>query len=126
MLAVSGYLVTAAGVRFPGECAFGLKFTDIPAGLKAFEVLPTGGALQILAFIMVLEMGMRDMTGENDFIGDFRNGHIDFGWDKFSDEVKLRKRSIELNNGRAAMMGIWGLVTHELLGVSILPGGYLP
>jgi hypothetical protein len=31
-----------------------------------------------------------------------------------------------LNNGRAAMMGIWGLVVHEMMGVSILPGGYLP
>jgi hypothetical protein len=38
----------------------------------------------------------------------------------------MRKRSIELNNGRAAQMGILGLMTHEALGVSILPGGILP
>ena len=53
-------------------------------------------------------------------------GAIDFGWDKFSDEEKLRKRAIELNNGRAAQMGILGLMIHEINGVSVLPGNYLP
>ena len=63
---------------------------------------------------------------KSEFPGDYRNGFLDFGWDTFSDEVKLQKRTIELNNGRAAMMGIWGLMLHEQMGVSILPGGYLP
>ena len=46
----------------------------------------------------------------NEFVGDFRNGFIDFGWDTFDEETKLSKRAIELNNGRAAQMGILGLV----------------
>jgi Chlorophyll A-B binding protein len=121
MMAVAGYLTTAAGVRFPGDLAYGVPFTDIPSGLAAFPAMPVNGVIQILAFIMILEMGMRDMTGKNEFIGDWRNGHIDFGWDKLSPEVKLKKRAIELNNGRAAMMGIWALVTHEYIGVPILP-----
>ena len=33
-----------------------------------------------------------------------------------SDETKLKKRAVELNNGRAAMMGILGLMVHEQLG----------
>ena len=37
------------------------------------------------------------------------------GWDTFSDETKLRKRAIELNNGRAAQMGILALMVHEKL-----------
>lgn len=58
-----------------------------------------------------------------EFIGDFRNGTPDFGWDKLSEEEKVRKRTIELNNGRAAQMGILALMVHEGLGVSIWPGG---
>merc|ERR1719408_1194313 len=38
MLAMLGHLVTTAGVRLPGEVAFGLSFSDIPTGLKAFDV----------------------------------------------------------------------------------------
>ena len=53
------------------------------------------------------------VTGEAEFPGDFRNGFIDFGWDIFDDRVKGVKRGIELNNGRAAMMGILGLMVHE-------------
>ena len=43
-------------------------------------------------------------------------GALDFGWDKFDDATKLKKRAIELNNGRAAQMGILGLMVHEKLG----------
>jgi len=35
---------------------------------------------------------------------------------KLSDGVKMRKRSIELNNGRAAQMDTLGLMVHEKLG----------
>ena len=54
-----------------------------------------------------------------EFQGDFRNGALDFGWDSFSEETKLQKRGIELNNGRAAQMGILGLMVHEQLGGSL-------
>ena len=80
----------------------------------------------MLVTVAALEIVNRDATGKAEFVGDFRNGYLDFGWDSFSDATKLKKRAIELNQGRAAMMGILGLVTHEALGVSILPGGYLP
>jgi hypothetical protein len=41
-------------------------------------------------------------------VGDFRNGYIDFGWDSFSPEEKTRQYNAEINQGRAAMMGILG------------------
>jgi len=127
MLAVTGYLVTAAGIRFPGA-------ENIPDGLKAFPALLESRdginvLLQMGAFFVVAEIVNRDadwLDNEAEFVGDYRNGALDFGWDKFDDATKLKKRAVELNNGRAAMMGIWGLVTHEMMGNSILPGGYLP
>ena len=127
MLAVVGYLTTAAGVRFPGA-------EDIPDGLASWQALldtrdGQNVLLQMLAFFTVAEIINRDadwIDNEAEFVGDYRNGALDFGWDKLDDATKLKKRAIELNNGRAAMMGIWGLVTHEMMGVSILPGGYLP
>mmetsp|Transcript_20849 Transcript_20849/g.38976 ORF Transcript_20849/g.38976 Transcript_20849/m.38976 type:complete len:205 (-) Transcript_20849:75-689(-) len=127
MLAVTGYLTTAAGIRFPGA-------ESIPDGLKSFPALletkdGQNVLLQMLAFFTVAEIVNRDASwidNEPEFPGDYRNGALDFGWDNFDEKTKLKKRTIELNNGRAAMMGIWGLVTHEMLGVSILPGGYLP
>merc|ERR1719223_179166 len=84
---------------------------------------------QMVAFFVVAEIVNRDahwLDNEAEFIGDYRNGALDFGWDKFDEKTKLRKRSIELNQGRAAMMGILGLMVHEKLGVSILPGDVLP
>lgn len=36
--------------------------------------------------------------------------------DSQSDQWKRNKRSIELNQGRAAMMGITGLMVHDLMG----------
>uniref|UniRef100_A0A7S2I7V7 Uncharacterized protein n=1 Tax=Helicotheca tamesis TaxID=374047 RepID=A0A7S2I7V7_9STRA len=127
MLAVVGYLVTAAGIRFPGA-------EGIPDGLKAFPALldsrdGVNVLLQMGAFFVVAEIVNRDadwLDNEAEFVGDYRNGALDFGWDKFDDATKMKKRAIELNNGRAAMMGIWGLVTHEMMGSSLLPGGYLP
>jgi hypothetical protein len=63
---------------------------------------------------------MKDIIG-GDFVGDFRNDAIDFGWDVFDGDTKYVKRAIELNQGRAAQMGLLGLMVHEKLGVSILP-----
>jgi Chlorophyll A-B binding protein len=122
MLAVAGYLVQEAGIRLPGDVDYsGLKFADVPNGFAALTTISQGGIAQVVAFIGWLEFAvMKDITG-GDFVGDFRNGYIDFGWDSFDEETKLKKRAIELNQGRAAQMGILALMVHEQLGVSILP-----
>jgi hypothetical protein len=114
MLAVAGWLTTAAGVRLPGmeEVGYGFKALDMSA-------LPTDirGTLPLtLGTVFFLTVFMQDATGENDFPGDYRNGFIDFGWEKQSVEWKDRKRAVELNNGRAAQMGILGIMVHEQLG----------
>ena len=109
MVAVVGYLVQYAGIRFPGA-------EDIPTGFAAFGAVPDAAWVQVGLTIGLMEAFNSDQTGKNEFAGDFRNGALDFGWDKFSEEDKLRKRAIELNNGRAAQMGILGLMVHEKLG----------
>ena len=123
MLAVVGYLVQEAGVRLPGTIDYsGKTFASIPNGFAAFKEIPAGGLVQLLFFVGVLESSvMRDLTGEAEFVGDFRNGAIDFGWDTFDAETQFKKRAIELNQGRAAMMGILALMVHEQLGVPLLP-----
>eukprot|EP00554_Chaetoceros_debilis_P005531 CAMPEP_0194076124 /NCGR_PEP_ID=MMETSP0149-20130528/2989_1 /TAXON_ID=122233 /ORGANISM="Chaetoceros debilis, Strain MM31A-1" /LENGTH=182 /DNA_ID=CAMNT_0038756783 /DNA_START=15 /DNA_END=559 /DNA_ORIENTATION=+ len=108
MLAVVGYLIEEAGVRLPGEISYdGTTFADIPSGFDALSAIPQAGLLQIMLFAGVLELFvMQDVTGEGEHVGDFRNGALDYGWDTFDEETKLQKRGIELNQGRAAMMGI--------------------
>ena len=116
-LAFLGNIVTRAGIHLPGNVDLsGNSFDSYPDGAAALfgeDAIPKEGLGQIILFIGLLELFvMKDVTGEAEFKGDFRNG-FDFGWDTFDEKTKLRKRAIELNNGRAAMMGILGLMMHE-------------
>jgi len=121
-LAFLGQIVTRNGIHLPGDIDYsGHAFESFPNGWAAIsgpDAIPGAGLGQIVAFIGALELGvMKDIEGTgNEFIGDFRNGAIDFGWDTFDEETKLSKRAIELNNGRAAQMGILGLMMHEQVG----------
>ena len=127
-LAFLGQVITRAGLHLPGDIDYsGDAFASYPNGVAALigpDSIPTAGLVQLVSFIGLLEIGfMKDVPGTgNEFVGDFRNGYIDFGWDDFDEETKLQKRAIELNNGRAAMMGILGLMVHE----EIVPLGYDP
>ena len=123
MLAVVGYLVAENGIRLPGLIDYsGKTFADVPNGFAALTAISGPGVAQIIAFIGFLELAvMKDITG-GEFPGDFRNGALDFGWDSFDAETQMSKRAIELNQGRAAQMGILALMVHEQLGVSLIPG----
>eukprot|EP00571_Detonula_confervacea_P011941 CAMPEP_0172304642 /NCGR_PEP_ID=MMETSP1058-20130122/6024_1 /TAXON_ID=83371 /ORGANISM="Detonula confervacea, Strain CCMP 353" /LENGTH=201 /DNA_ID=CAMNT_0013015963 /DNA_START=29 /DNA_END=634 /DNA_ORIENTATION=- len=119
-LAFVGNLFTRAGNHLPGDINYeGQSFASFPNGLAAIngpDSISSSGLLQIFAFIAFLEIRvMTDVTGDSEFRGDFRNG-FDFGWDKQTEEWKMQKRAVELNQGRAAMMGILGLMVHEQIG----------
>lgn len=106
-LAILGHLVTTAGVRLPGEIAYGLPFSSVRTGLAAFEDIPAAGIAQIVAFIGLIELGY---AARKD---DIEAAQLKAsGWDQ---ETINKKLAIELNNGRAAQMGILALMVHEKL-----------
>jgi len=122
-LAFLGQIVTRNGIHLSGDIDFsGDSFDSYPNGIAAVlgpDAIPSAGLGQIVLFVGFLELFvMKDSANgaePGDFPGDFRNGALDFGWDTFDEDTKLTKRAVELNNGRAAMMGILGLMVHEKL-----------
>jgi hypothetical protein len=107
MLAILGHLVTTAGVRLPGEIAYGVPFASVKNGLAALETIPAAGIAQIIAFIGLIELGFNSRQAE------IEEAQLKAsGWDA---ETIEKKSAIELNNGRAAQMGILALMVHEKL-----------
>lgn len=116
-LGVVGYLVTYAGIRLPGDISFdGTKFSDIPAGWDGSFAVPIAGALQVLAFCGLLELAGWKQD-ESSFPGDFSASPFPVGFlGNPSEEEKLELRAKELNQGRAAQMGMLALMVHDKLG----------
>jgi len=109
-LAILGHLVTGAGIRFPGELGFGLKYSDVPAGLKAIETHPEI-AYAFIFFIGIIELGYNAVRPELEAT-QLAQAKAKYGWD---DATIEKKKAIELNNGRAAQMGILAMMVHEKL-----------
>eukprot|EP00596_Hydrurales_sp_CCMP1899_P007476 CAMPEP_0119045260 /NCGR_PEP_ID=MMETSP1177-20130426/38590_1 /TAXON_ID=2985 /ORGANISM="Ochromonas sp, Strain CCMP1899" /LENGTH=183 /DNA_ID=CAMNT_0007016757 /DNA_START=162 /DNA_END=713 /DNA_ORIENTATION=+ len=110
MLAVLGHMVTTAGYRCGGDIAFGVPFSSVKNGLAAIETIPAAGVAQIIGFIGLLEFGFEYQ--EKNIASECVQRMTDFGW---NEATQRKKASIELNNGRAAQMGILALMVHERL-----------
>jgi len=126
MLACLGVITTEAGIRWPGYLSksLDLKFEDIPGGaLDSYAAVPAIGWLQIVSFIVILELGY-GATPPGNAPGDVGGP----SWIRYDDPaVKTFKLNAERNNGRAAMMGIIGMMIHEsLTGNPIWPLAYEP
>jgi hypothetical protein len=117
MLGVVGYLVNKAGIYLPGDISTdGTKFSDLGSGWDASFAVPVPGALQVLAFCGALELvGWKQAEGS--FPGDFSASSFPVGWVGADDpETQEDYRAKELNQGRAAQMGMLALMVHDKLG----------
>ena len=101
MLAILGHMVTTAGVRVP------LGPNEVKDGLAVFGSLPTAGLLVTILFIGAMELG---------FASDgYQESLEEYCTSTYPDIATERRKAVELNNGRAAQMGILALMIHEKL-----------
>jgi len=111
MLATIGYIVPEY-FKWPGliSPSQNLAFADIPNGLKAAAVIPFAGWVQIVGYVGYLEVSNlgKEPSGVP---GDYGYGALGIpGGKKIEDpEVKFKKLSAELANGRLAMVSIIGM-----------------
>jgi len=118
MAACAHVFVVGAGYKWPGYCSYlsfpPIKFEDIPAApIASWETLPQAGWAQIVCLVAILDNSLfaQDPNLEpGNTVGDR------IPWVRYSDpKEKEFKLNAERNNGRAAMMGIIGMIIHEAL-----------
>jgi light-harvesting complex I chlorophyll a/b binding protein 1 len=117
MAACLHVFLTEAGIRWPGYLSFAedIKFSDMPGGtIASWAALPGLAWLQIVLIVALFDNSVLAQKPDK-APGDV----VPFAWVRYEDidgfAGKEFKLNVERNNGRAAMMGIAGMVIHESL-----------
>lgn len=122
MAAFVGWWTVGAGLRLPGELATGIDFASIPSkGLEAWDAVPGWGKAQMLLFAGLIEFHDELFHSRRGEGGHYLRGGVPgknmvpglydpLGFSsKKTPEQLARGRSVELKNGRLAMIGFAGL-----------------
>jgi len=111
MYATIGYIVPEY-FKFPGFLSLSedLQFVDVPNGLKACDIVPQEGWLQIIGYCGFLEILVNQPMNPKE-PGNYYRGRFGANPLRIMADEDLRKRSLnaELANGRLAMVAIVGM-----------------
>jgi len=128
MFAFVGYIVHANGITWPWAMTMaGDPFPQVSSAPEAWDAIPEAAKWQIIMFVGFLEYwreansGTHYMSGgkigyfppfDAKYIpGGALNLYKPFGSADMSAETKERRLTAEINNGRAAMLGIFGFIS---------------
>ena len=127
MMAFIGMMVQELGITFPGSINLdgSVQFSDIGYGFDAINNIPKFGLFQIVAFGFIAETAAMPATqytgGPQNLPGGYDGsaGTIPGGY-PFTTQIedptaRTRALTCELQNGRAAMLGVTGAMMHSQL-----------
>jgi hypothetical protein len=115
-VAALGFVAPGLFGTFPGNAEVGFDAYSNVNPLEALGQVPSAALLQIFLFMSYLEVRRINIIqeeGSNYVLGDSRFGQGDkrwnpFGFDYTPEEYEVKQLQ-ELNHGRAAMLGVFGL-----------------
>jgi hypothetical protein len=137
MFAFVGYIVHANGITWPWPMQMdGTPFPKVSSAPEAWDSISDEAKLQIFAFVGFLEF-WKEANSDKHYmsggkIGDFPDFDADyipggalnlfdpFGWSKNRSEADKASGLIkEINNGRLAMLGIFGFLSEQKIEGSV-------
>merc|ERR1719377_221577 len=127
MMAFIGMLVQELGVTFPGAINLdgSVQFADIGTGFGALSKIPPFGIAQILIFGALAELvampssqytgGPQNLPAGFDGSAGTIPGGYPFTTQITDPAARTRALNCEIQNGRGAMLGVFGCMCHSML-----------